>query len=777
MSPIYGANPSFPQPDRDAVEAFVDCLFRYASEDAFINLRAFHDLRDGAPPLFVEPVKFGAADFIERVCKRIHEAAAHPEPHVFCPPLCAFTEPNGAANENLAEGVALSVECDSNPHAARKKLAGILGEPTAVVASGGNWKNPQTGRLEAKLHLHWRLAEPTRDPADHARLYEARALAAEIVGADKTAVALVHPLRWAGSWHRKTDIPRLARLEARPESEIELGQALERLREAHAASAAPGKGNGHDHDEEGRELTAPLGELKAAMAVIPNTNLDWNAWNRIGMALWVASSGQGLDAFDAWSRKSSKYDAETTKARWEHYGSSPPQRIGAGTIFHLANEADADWRNRHAATQKAAKSKAESEEEALLNALARKSKIEYDRERKQAAKKLNIRPGTLDDVIKQLRDEVAAEKLLCPWWDVEPWHNAVETAALLTELQPQIRRYAVITEEQSLTSALWSMMAWVHSRAATHSPILMVSSPQPNSGKSTLLGVLGFLTPRSLVCVGLNEAVLFRSIDLWQPTLITDEADTAFIDNEPLRAVYNSGWARGTGVPRCVGDSHTPKMFETFCPRALGLKGKNLPDTTASRCITIEMKRKLPDETAADFSHMDDKAFATLRRKLARWADDNWETLARAQPQTPVGFHNRVRRNWWLLSAIAELAGPDWAEKTRRAASSIEGLREVGDIEIELLADTKGVFDAENAAEISTKSLIAKLCEDEERPWATFSKGKQITDRQIARMLRKYGIPSEDVYPNGIHAKGYKLARFQEAWARYLTQPKNTPPA
>ena len=210
------------------------------------------------------------------------------------------------------------------------------------------------------------------------------------------------------------------RLKGRPDSEIELGEALERLREVHAL-AAPRTGNEHDRDEEGRELTAPLSELKAAMAVIPNTDLDWNAWNRIGMALWLASSGQGFDAFDTWSRKSSKYDAETTKARWEHYGTSPPQRIGAGTIFHLGNEADRSWRNRHAATQKAAKSKAESEEQGLLSALARKSKIEYDRERKQAAKKLNIRPGTLDDVIKELRDEVAAEELPCPWWEVEPW--------------------------------------------------------------------------------------------------------------------------------------------------------------------------------------------------------------------------------------------------------------------------------------------------------------------------------------------------------------------
>src|SRR5262249_56857023 len=111
----------------------------------------------------------------------------------------------------------------------------------------------------------------------------------------------------------------------------------------------------------------------------------------------------------------------------------------------------------------------------------------------------------------------------------------------------RIRKYVVVTDEQTLTVTLWTMMAWVHSRAATHSPFLMATSPQANSGKSTLLGVLNFLTPRSLLCVGLSEAVLYRSIDLWQPTLLTDEADTVFVDNGPLRAVYNGGGGRARG--------------------------------------------------------------------------------------------------------------------------------------------------------------------------------------------------------------------------------------
>ena len=783
------ASTQFPQADRDSVAAFIDCLFRYADEAAYVSLRAFHDLTDGAPALFVEPVQIGAPNLVERVCERIHEAAAHPEPHVFCPPVCSFAEPNGAATENLAEGVALSVECDSSPYAALKKLTSILGNPTAIVASGGTWKSPETGRLEYKLHLHWRLAEPTRDPADHARLYEARALAAEIVGADKTAVALVHPLRWAGSWHRKTDTPRLVTLKVNPNAEIELGEALERLREACPVNPPPA-GNGHDRDEEGRDLRAPLPELEAAMSVIPN-NEEWEGWSRIGMALWVASSGQGFDAFNVWSKTHPKYNERNTQVRWGKYYLSPPDRIGAGTIFFLANQADPSWRGKikipeapdwqKKELEKSEKGLAEQQraqaEQQRIDELARKSRMEYDRVRKPAAAELKVRTETLDREVEERREEIEIEDapLLHPWWDVKAADEPTDTTILLSELRTEVLRYVVMSPEQALVAGLWVLMAWVHDRSAVHSPCLMVTSPQKDSGKSTLLGVIGFLAPRALLCVGLNEAVLFRSIDYWQPTLIADEADSLFKDNEPLRAVFNSGWTRGSGVPRCIGDDHVPKLFSTFAPKAMGLIGKGVESSTLSRCLIVEMKPKLPGEQVTDFDHLDSPAFATLRRKLLRWADDNWEALSKAQPQIPAGFHNRTRRNWWLLLAIAELAGADWAEQARKAATAMEGAQDVTDIEIEVLRDIRAVFDADGSAEISTKALITALSADEERPWATFAKGKPVTDRQIARMLGKYRIKSDDVRPNGVHAKGYQRARFEDVWARYL--PKPLPPS
>ena len=63
------------------------------------------------------------------------------------------------------------------------------------------------------------------------------------------------------------------------------------------------------------------------------------------MAAWRASGGSrdGFDAFDAWSRKSAKYDADETEFRWDHFFKSPPDQIGFGTLVHFARKVDPHW--------------------------------------------------------------------------------------------------------------------------------------------------------------------------------------------------------------------------------------------------------------------------------------------------------------------------------------------------------------------------------------------------------------------------------------------------
>ena len=87
-------------------------------------------------------------------------------------------------------------------------------------------------------------------------------------------------------------------------------------------------------------LTQDEINLAEVVDAIPN-NEDWHGWNRIGLAIYGASGGsdQGGIVFDDWSGKSQKYNPYTTAARWRHYHHSPPDRIGMGTLIHLAREA------------------------------------------------------------------------------------------------------------------------------------------------------------------------------------------------------------------------------------------------------------------------------------------------------------------------------------------------------------------------------------------------------------------------------------------------------
>jgi predicted P-loop ATPase len=105
-------------------------------------------------------------------------------------------------------------------------------------------------------------------------------------------------------------------------------------REPHTANAEP---------------QADLKLVAACLAVIPNGDIDWNEWNRVGMAAWYATGGGtvGFAAFDAWSQKSKKYNRAETAARWRHYAESPPSRIGFGTLHHLADKASPGWRTAY----------------------------------------------------------------------------------------------------------------------------------------------------------------------------------------------------------------------------------------------------------------------------------------------------------------------------------------------------------------------------------------------------------------------------------------------
>jgi len=96
------------------------------------------------------------------------------------------------------------------------------------------------------------------------------------------------------------------------------------------------------------EPQADIAELTLAMAMIPNPDCDWENWNKVGMALFAATCGsaEGFKLFDAWSQRSSKYNAGKTAQKWKALDGCPPNEIGAGTVFFLADAAVPAWQGR-----------------------------------------------------------------------------------------------------------------------------------------------------------------------------------------------------------------------------------------------------------------------------------------------------------------------------------------------------------------------------------------------------------------------------------------------
>jgi hypothetical protein len=335
--------------DRGEIECMVGALFRYADSGTYVSLRAFDQFQKGLAAVFIRPVYINGSlePLIEAAAKAAEDAANFDKPVVFAPPICTFTNPDRARTEDLANGLALSVEIDEgDTDAIVRLLQSILGPATVVVRSGSEWIDPQTGAVYFKIHMHWRLSEPTRDREDHAKLRHTRELATALAGADPTGKPVVHPLRWPGSWNQKIAPGRLCTIAALNESaEIHLDLALERLQEA--VETVGLAHDGADTERQSSAPQAPLPLLTSAMAAIPNpgTEVHYDRWIMFGYACYrAAGSDAGYTLWDTWSRKSDKYNGAEQEAAWKRIGSAirgstASRTIGAGTIFFYAKMA------------------------------------------------------------------------------------------------------------------------------------------------------------------------------------------------------------------------------------------------------------------------------------------------------------------------------------------------------------------------------------------------------------------------------------------------------
>jgi putative DNA primase/helicase len=412
--------------------------------------------------------------------------------------------------------------------------------------------------------------------------------------------------------------------------------------------------------------------------------------------------------------------------------------------------------------------------------LAGLSEIEYERQRPQSAKVLQMRAPVLDRLVQKERKAIDVDddgkqgrRLDLP--DTEPWHEPVRGEELIQDLCTQIKRYVVLGDHATLAVALWIIHAHALD-AAEHSPRLHIASPEKRCGKSTLLGVIEPMLPRALSVENITSSALFRTIEAAQPTLLLDEADSFLVDNEEMRGLLNAGHARGGTVIKAVGEDFEPRQFTVWAATVIAGIGR-IPTTIEDRSITIQLRRKLPGETVERLRSIRRGHIAEHGRKAARWAADHLDGLRDADPELPDSLSDRGQDNWRPLIGIADAIGHGWSERARQAAVALDGdgIGEEPTAGVMLLSDIMEIFEDRGTERLSGAEIVQALNEMEERPWPEWRRGKPVTQNSVSKLLKPFGIAPKKIRFHNDTARGYKRGVIQDAGQRYVPAAAHTP--
>ena len=105
---------------------------------------------------------------------------------------------------------------------------------------------------------------------------------------------------------------------------------------------------------------------------------------------------------------------------------------------------------------------------------------------------MNVRVTTLDKVVDGTRGQPGADDFddVDLLTDPEPWPEPVNGVDLLDRLMAMVKSYLVLPSGAPETMAMWVLFAHAHDCFGM-SPVLGITSPTPECGKTTTLTVLG----------------------------------------------------------------------------------------------------------------------------------------------------------------------------------------------------------------------------------------------------------------------------------------------
>lgn len=415
------------------------------------------------------------------------------------------------------------------------------------------------------------------------------------------------------------------------------------------------------------------------------------------------------------------------------------------------------------------------EAQSVINNLATISKLEYALQRTSKASSLGMSVTLLDNLVKDARQQQVSDDKSKLVFDVEPCDYTIDGNKLANKILELVNQYIVCEIAVAIAVTLWIFFTWVVDISHI-APIAWVNAPEKRCGKTQLAIFISKLCCRPLLASNISPSAMFRSIEKYQPTLIIDEADTFIKDNPELKGIFNAGFSRDNPyIIRSVGDDHEPTPFLVFCPKVISGIG-DIPETIRDRSISLELRRKMPNEVKKKLRDLNRSETEKLRSELARWSADNIDKVKAFKVDLPSQINDRAQDCWEILFKVAGVLGDGWNTKVREACLSIANMEnEEPSLNEQLLLDIQETFEQKRQTKIFTEDLMLALCSDPEKNWQSYNRGKPITPKQLATRLKGYGIAPKKVRIGGTVKSGYDKSDFIDAFNRYLPKSNVTP--
>lgn len=346
--------------------------------------------------------------------------------------------------------------------------------------------------------------------------------------------------------------------------------------------------------------------------------------------------------------------------------------------------------------------------------------------------------------------------------------TTVNTAPPIEETAALFRKYITFPDDRlPFLLALW-VVATHFQHTFDYYGYVVITSPQPECGKSVLLNLLrrtAFNCTDPIISP--TEATVTRTAS--GVTQVFDEVDT-WINAAYLKPILNSGFERGAKVTRCAKSSrggtedYVPKPLDVFAPRAFaGIELQRLlPKTTLTRSFVVPLERRTADERKSkpkrrDLAHEAAAVFA----RIAEWVSANRVAVSRAYSESPFEclepFGERTNDIAEPLIAVLRVAYPDAAQRQSPLNTFLGAL--------ELTRDEKNTATVDQRVFHELLQLMGTDDEIVGTPTELMAKLREngvsaIGETDLSATLRRHGLePASKRLGGGIPLKRYTVTR------------------